>query len=60
MTHSFRQRLLLAVLAAGVTSVPGITAAEAVHPVIPGFDRFYTGPNADAARGGQLLLGTWP
>jgi mono/diheme cytochrome c family protein len=27
------------------------------QPVIPGFERFHTGEKADAARGGQLLLG---
>jgi mono/diheme cytochrome c family protein len=26
------------------------------HPIVPGFERFYTGVKADAARGGQLLL----
>ena len=27
------------------------------HPMVPGFERFYTTPQADAVRGGQLLLG---
>jgi mono/diheme cytochrome c family protein len=31
--------------------------AQKSHPVIPGFERFYTSPTADAARGGRLLLG---
>src|SRR4051794_18373307 len=31
--------------------------AGAAHPVVPGFERFFTAPTADAAKGGQLLLG---
>lgn len=27
------------------------------HPIVPGFERFFTAPGADAAKGGQLLLG---
>ena len=27
------------------------------HPIIPGFERFYTDPATDKVRGGQLLLG---
>src|SRR5712692_9710659 len=55
MTHGFRQRLLLAAVAAGIVAGSRLVAAGA-HPVVPGFERFYTGENADAARGGQLLL----
>jgi mono/diheme cytochrome c family protein len=56
MTHGIRQRLLLALLAAGFVAVPTIFAADTAHPVVPGFERFYTGDKADVARGGQLLL----
>ena len=31
-------------------------AASPEHPVVPGFDRIYSAPNADAVEGGQLLL----
>jgi cbb3-type cytochrome oxidase cytochrome c subunit len=31
--------------------------SAAVHPVVAGFERFYTTANADLVRGGQLLLG---
>ena len=57
MTHRFRQRLLLALLAAGIVTGSKILAADAAHPVVPGFERFYTGAQVDPARGGQLLLG---
>jgi mono/diheme cytochrome c family protein len=36
---------------------PPRPAPKGVHPVVPAFERFFTGPKADAARGGQLLLG---
>ncbi len=42
--------VLLAALAAG----PGVASAP---PVVPGFERFFAGPKADAARGGALLMG---
>jgi mono/diheme cytochrome c family protein len=35
----------------------GTSSLLAAHPVVPGFERFHTGEKADAARGGQLLLG---
>jgi cytochrome c2 len=37
----------------------GLTAAadNASHPIVPGFERFYTDAKANAAQGGQLLLG---
>ena len=57
MTHSSCRRLMLAVLAAGVVALPRRGAADAPHPVIPGFERFYTGGDADAVQGGRLLLG---
>src|SRR5438128_5008454 len=43
--------LSLACLAAAAP----VTAAA--HPVVPGFERFFSGAKADAAKGGQLLLG---
>jgi mono/diheme cytochrome c family protein len=57
MTHGFRQRLLLAALATGILAASRGFAADTAHPVVPGFERFYSGGSADAARGGQLLLG---
>jgi len=33
-----------------------LARADASHPIVPGFERFFTGEKADAARGGQLLL----
>src|SRR5258707_30811 len=35
----------------------GAPSSGASHPVIPGFERFFTGAKADTVRGGQLLLG---
>ncbi len=57
MTHGFRQRLLLALVCAGSLAGSRIVAADAAHPIVPGFERFYTGKQVDPARGGQLLLG---
>jgi len=34
-----------------------IPAAASAHPIVPGFERFFTGDKADLAAGGQLLLG---
>jgi mono/diheme cytochrome c family protein len=41
---------------------PSLRAAEKKpnadsHPIIPGFERFYAKPGADAVKGGRLLLG---
>ncbi len=33
------------------------TAFKRDHPIVPPFERFYTVPNADRVKGGQLLLG---
>jgi len=38
-------------------AAPGAANARADAPVIPGFERFFTDPRTDAAKGGQLLLG---
>ncbi len=38
-------------------SGPAGLAGEADHAVVPGFERFFTSPKADAGAGGQLLLG---
>src|SRR5262245_21239464 len=51
--------VLLAVGAAapaarGEAAKPG---PKSPHPVIPGFERFFTSPKADVTAGGQLLLG---
>src|SRR6516162_3703185 len=54
MIHGFWRRLLTAVAVAFFAS-PAIPAAEPVRPIVPGFERFYTGARADAV-GGQLLL----
>jgi mono/diheme cytochrome c family protein len=36
---------------------PAKSAVPSPHAVVPGFERFFTGPKADAVKGGQLLLG---
>lgn len=36
---------------------PAGNPAAVTRPVVPGFERFFSGPDADAARGGSLLLG---
>ena len=35
----------------------GPVPAASAHPVVAGFERFFTGEKADLARGGRLLLG---
>lgn len=58
MMHGFRQRLLLLTLA--TYFLPGARAQAAGidrHPIVIGFERFYTGEQADSVKGGQLLLG---
>jgi mono/diheme cytochrome c family protein len=55
LTH--RQHLLLAL---ALSLAPGLRAGAAetdTHPIVPGFERFYTDAKADASKGGQLLLG---
>jgi mono/diheme cytochrome c family protein len=54
-----RSLFWLAVLAPGLLPAqPQVqAAANAHHPVVAPFERFYTSGKADAARGGQLLLG---
>src|SRR5262249_14705326 len=44
-------------VAALAFALPAAAATPDAHPVVPGFERFYTAANADAATGGQLLLG---
>ncbi len=39
----------------GLVSV-GIPAGAAERPIVPGFERFFTGPKTDAAKGGRLLF----
>lgn len=45
--------LLLGILPALATAQGN---ARPAHPVIPGFERFYTGAKADTVKGGRLLL----
>jgi len=53
-----RSLLWFAVLAApGVLPTQVRAAANTNHPIVAPFERFYTADKADAARGGQLLLG---
>lgn len=46
-----------------LTAGPALSAGEKTtaktdaHPVIPGFERFHSGPKGEPARGGELLLG---
>lgn len=58
MMHGFKQRMLLLTL---VTCVLSGSRAQgegpASHPIVLGFERFYTGEQSDAGKGGQLLLG---
>src|SRR5262245_22033389 len=49
MPRSVWPFLLPALLATGA-------GRAADHPRVPGFERFHTGPQADPARGGRLLL----
>src|SRR5215471_13173731 len=53
LMHRFAALSFLAWL--GMLS-PAVVAAPD-HPIVPGFERFYTDEKADVARGGQLLLG---
>ncbi len=55
MRWCFPRPLLLAALAALPLSARS-ARAETGHPIVPGFERFFADPKADAARGGQLLL----
>src|SRR5262245_26464297 len=48
----------LVLLAAFVLTAPHLWAKGlASHPMVSGFERFYSGAKADAFHGGQLLLG---
>src|SRR5438445_432588 len=47
----------LAGLPAARAGGPAQAPASHPHAVVPGFERFFTGPKADAVKGGQLLLG---
>jgi mono/diheme cytochrome c family protein len=55
MALSLGKSLWAAVAIAFALPLSSIVAADS-HPIIPGFERFYTGGKADAAKGGQLLL----
>jgi len=46
----------LAVLILG-SAVLTATPLSAAHPIVPGFERFYSGPDTEPAKGGTLLLG---
>jgi mono/diheme cytochrome c family protein len=43
---------LLGVVACALLNLPSASA----HPIVPGFERFYTDPKGDILAGGQLLL----
>jgi mono/diheme cytochrome c family protein len=49
--------ICLGMLVPGGAGTPVWAAPATAHPVVPGFERFYSGQKTDAARGGQLLLG---
>lgn len=49
--------LALGVLLGGSPEHTARAAGSETRPVVPGFERFYSGKDADAARGGLLLLG---
>ncbi len=51
------KRLSLALTAAVLYLAGGPSRGPAQEPVVPGFQRFFAGDKADAAHGGQLLLG---
>ncbi|MCG6156452.1 family 16 glycoside hydrolase [Rubinisphaera margarita] len=40
-----------------IWAIPRDFSRLAARPIIPGFERFHTGPSADLAAGGRLLLG---
>jgi cytochrome c2 len=48
-------RTIFIAVAASSVAV-GTAPTAAAQPVVPGFERFYTGENSDAVRGGQMLL----
>jgi mono/diheme cytochrome c family protein len=48
---------LLALLAATNARAADKAAKPDGHPLVPGFERFYTGVSADRLQGGRLLLG---
>ncbi len=56
-------RALCGLAAALLTAAPARAGdpprpvSKSAHPVVPSFERFFTGSKADATRGGQLLLG---
>ncbi|MBO0698964.1 MAG: c-type cytochrome [Zavarzinella sp.] len=43
--------------ALALTATALVVGPAAAHPIVPGFERFHTGPDANPAVGGQLLLG---
>jgi mono/diheme cytochrome c family protein len=51
MTFPVRRTALLVWAAGLLSAVPA-----AAHPIVPGFERFHGGPDADPAAGGRLLL----
>lgn len=52
MTFPVRRAALLVGAAVLVSAAP-----LSAHPIVPGFERFHGGPDADPAAGGRLLLG---
>src|SRR5271166_4123776 len=50
-------RFLCMLILVATVSTENLSAADAPHPVIAGFERFYVDEKADLVAGGRLLLG---
>jgi cytochrome c2 len=58
MLRTCRCRFALPALAVFCLAAPPLWAdAKSSHPVVPGFERFFTADKANAVKGGQILLG---
>src|SRR5438477_40451 len=59
--HPLLRPMIVLLLAASLLTERSNAAAPSPnapdHPIVPGFERFFTGQRADAVRAGQLLLG---
>ena len=56
MHFSNRQWPLGAIVILLASAASPVIAADVPHPIVAGFERFYSGDKADLAAGGQLLL----